>query len=62
MSERFDQTGRGVDAPARPDSPEVWLLVGEKRGDNTQVRNLAEAIGWAADEKQIVVAPEWPIS
>ena len=37
-------------------SPRVWLLVGEKRGDNAQVENLARAIGWAYEEKKIIVA------
>ncbi len=40
-------------------SPRVWLLVGEKRGDNAQVENLARAIGWAYEEKKIIVEPRW---
>ena len=40
-------------------APRVWLLVGEKRGDNAQVLNLARAIGWDYEEKQIFMKPEW---
>ncbi len=40
-------------------SPRVWLLVGEKRGDNAQVENLARAIGWDYEEKKIFVEPRW---
>ena len=40
-------------------SPSVWLLVGEKRGDNAQIRNLAKAVGLNFVEKALVVKPEW---
>ena len=40
-------------------SPRVWLVVGEKPGDNAQIVNLAEAVGWDFEEKKIVVRPEW---
>ncbi len=39
--------------------PRVWLVVGEKRGDNAQIRNLARAVGWPVVEKSIVMKPEW---
>lgn len=34
--------------------PVVWCLHGEKAGDNTQVRALAEELGWPRQVKQIV--------
>lgn len=40
-------------------SPSVWLLVGEKRGDNAQIRNLAKAVGLGFVEKALVMKPEW---
>jgi mitochondrial fission protein ELM1 len=40
-------------------TPRVWLIVGEKRGDNAQVRNLVRALGWPAEEKSFVIKPEW---
>jgi mitochondrial fission protein ELM1 len=39
--------------------PRVWLLVGEKRGDNAQVVSLARAIGWDYEEKMLFMKPEW---
>jgi len=39
--------------------PRVWLVVGEKRGDNAQIRNLARAVGGPVVEKSIVMKPEW---
>lgn len=34
-------------------APRVWLLFGERRGDNAQVRALAEMLGWPAVVKQL---------
>lgn len=33
-------------------TPAVWVLMGNKAGDNTQVLALAEALGWPFDVKQ----------
>jgi mitochondrial fission protein ELM1 len=41
------------------EDPRVWLVVGEKRGDNAQIRNLARAVGWDFEEKRIFVKPAW---
>ena len=47
-------------APTSKDAqPMVWLLLGEKRGDNAQVRNLANAVGLPFVEKTMVMKPEW---
>ncbi len=35
-------------------TPRVWLLLGHKAGDNTQVLALAEALGWPFESKHIV--------
>jgi mitochondrial fission protein ELM1 len=35
----------------------VWCLLGKKAGDNTQVRALAEALGYGFEEKQILAQP-----
>lgn len=37
----------------------IWLLLGEKLGDNAQVVNLAHAVGLPWLEKSVVVRPEW---
>ncbi|MAG32498.1 MAG: hypothetical protein CL908_16570 [Deltaproteobacteria bacterium] len=52
------QTESGARSGAAGD-PSVWLLVGEKRGDNAQIVNLAKAVGWDFCEKKIFVKPEW---
>jgi len=57
-----------IDQPSDPDpdpappsgaAPRIWLLLGEKRGDNAQVRNLATAVGLPFTEKNMVMKPEW---
>lgn len=40
-------------------SPRVWLIIGEKRGDNAQVMNLAAAVGWDFEVKHLFVKPQW---
>jgi len=39
--------------------PRVWLVIGEKPGDNAQIMNLANAIGWDSEAKKIFVKPRW---
>lgn len=34
--------------------PRVWLLLGNKAGDNAQLRTLAAALGWPVEEKRII--------
>jgi hypothetical protein len=41
--------------------PRVWLVVGEKPGDNAQIMNLAEAVGWEYETKMMVVNPRWAV-
>ncbi|MFO1431065.1 MAG: mitochondrial fission ELM1 family protein [Candidatus Competibacteraceae bacterium] len=53
-----------TDPPSRPSSltatvsahrpPRVWLLMGYKAGDNTQIQALAEALGWPFEIKRLV--------
>ena len=40
--------------------PNIWCLLGKKAGDNTQVRALAEALGWRFTEKNIL-ARSWEL-
>ena len=37
-----------------PDEPLVWLLMGNRAGDNSQVLGLGEALGWPLVEKHFV--------
>ncbi len=47
-----------VDAgPSRP--PRVWLLVGDKLGDNAQVRMIARALDWPVEEKYLRMRPDF---
>jgi len=40
-------------------SPNVWLLIGDKLGDNAQARMLADALGWPYQVRQVFPQPEW---
>src|SRR5687768_10855719 len=43
-------------APAPPSvapAPRVWLLIGDKLGDNAQVQVLADALGWPYEVRQV---------
>jgi mitochondrial fission protein ELM1 len=42
-------------------APRVWLVVGEKPGDNAQIRIVAEALGWPAEQRQVVMREPWAI-
>jgi len=35
-------------------TPRVWLLYGQRPGDNAQIRALGSALGWPLEEKQLV--------
>ncbi len=41
-------------APAKDTTPQVWILLGPKQGDNAQLRALAELLAWPCAEKQLV--------
>ena len=38
-------------------APRVWLLMGNRAGDNSQVKGLGEALGWPFDEKHFAFQP-----
>lgn len=39
--------------------PRVWLVVGEKPGDNAQVRVIADALGWPFEERHVAMQAPW---
>jgi mitochondrial fission protein ELM1 len=41
--------------------PSVWLLLGERHGDNAQVMALGRALGWPFEVKQLYFDPDCPI-
>ena len=34
-------------------APQIWLVLGDKRGDNAQVEAIIEALGWPYERKQL---------
>lgn len=40
-----------------PDPPKVWLMMGHRAGDNSQVLALAEALGWPYEIRRFVYRP-----
>ncbi len=40
-------------------TPRIWLLIGDKLGDNAQVQVLADALGWRCEVRQLFPKPEW---
>ncbi len=47
------------ESPATPgfQPPRTWLLMGHRAGDNSQVRALAEALGWPFETRHFVYRP-----
>lgn len=39
----------------------VWLLVGEKLGDNAQVRVIADALPWPCEERKVFMQEQWAV-
>jgi mitochondrial fission protein ELM1 len=39
--------------------PRIWLLLGEKAGDNAQAQVLADALGWPSEVRRLRMRPEW---
>ncbi len=39
--------------------PRVWLVLGDKRGDNAQVEVIAPALGWPCERKHVHMLPQW---
>jgi uncharacterized protein len=42
---------------ARAEQPRVWLVLGDKQGDNGQVEMVAQALGWTCERKHVVLRP-----
>src|SRR5690554_6857864 len=47
----------GDRAPRSESAPRVWLLMGHRAGDNSQVQALGEALGWPFEIKRFVYQP-----
>ena len=44
---------------ADPTKPRVWLVLGDKPGDNAQVEIIAPALGWPCERKYVHMLPPW---
>jgi mitochondrial fission protein ELM1 len=53
------ESSDSVDREGESRRPRIWLIVGEKPGDNAQILNLAEATGWDFETKKIFVKSQW---
>lgn len=54
MKATADRTGLNSSDPlAALSQPRVWLLVGDKLGDNAQLDALVEALGWDCERKRL---------
>ena len=42
-----------------PDKPRIWLLIGDKPGDNAQVKKVADALALHCDIKQVYPKPQY---
>ncbi len=55
----YDAPQAACAAAAPRSQPRTWLLVGEKPGDNAQVRVVGEALGWPFEERRIEMRDAW---
>jgi uncharacterized protein len=39
--------------------PRVWVVFGEKAGDNAQLRVVCDALGWPVEERRIAMRERW---
>ena len=44
---------------AQPPVPRIWLVIGDKAGDNAQVEVIAEALGLPYEIRRVQPRPEW---
>jgi mitochondrial fission protein ELM1 len=47
--------------PQAESQPRVWLVLGDKEGDNAQVRAIERALGWACEHRHVQMREPWVI-
>lgn len=57
----FFQSVTSITHPSTEPAPRVWLLFGERRGDNAQVLALAGMLGWRYEIKQLRWQPGYNV-
>ena len=50
-----DSTSTDIPAATGKAAPRVWVVLGDKQGDNAQVRVIQQALPWACVDKHIQV-------
>ena len=50
---------RAGTAAAEAAAPRVWLVLGDKPGDNAQVEVIAPALGWPVERRRVQMLPQW---
>jgi mitochondrial fission protein ELM1 len=50
-----DSTPTGIPSASGKTAPSVWIVLGDKPGDNAQVRAIEQALPWACTDKHIQV-------
>lgn len=53
------QVTGSTDGEAVSDSPRIWLIVGDRLGDNAQVETLVAGLGLPVERKYVKVVPPW---
>jgi len=51
-----------LSAEAGTAQPRVWLVLGDKLGDNAQVETVARALGWACERKTLHMRPPYAVA
>lgn len=49
-------------AQVDPTQPRVWLLLGDKRGDNAQVLAIEQALGWRCEHRHLQMQEPWTVA
>jgi uncharacterized protein len=49
------------DEPQNLPSPRIWLVLGDKRGDNAQVEMVARALGWPCERRNLVMRQRYVV-
>ena len=55
LSDSFSASA--TDPASRP--PRIWLLIGDKLGDNAQIQRIAQALGWPCETRRVLPRAEY---
>lgn len=49
-------------SPHSEDQPRVWLVLGDKKGDNAQVYAIERALGWSCERRYVTMREPWVVA